>query len=127
MNDNLKKGQDRLKELQRSRKEVVDVKQIVASNLQDYTKQVIQAALEGYETNELNTYYARSSIGVYTITLVKYASEKETVKLEDKPAVQELLAKIGAEADEQVGAAIPQEPVKAKRGPKPKNEQATAQ
>lgn len=113
----LKKGQEALR---RSRREVVDVKQIVASNLQDYTKAVIQAALEGYETNELNIYYARSSIGVYTIGLVKYAPEKETVKLEDKPAVKELLEKIGAEADEQVGAAIPVEATKAKRGPKPK-------
>lgn len=120
MNDNLKKGQDRLKEMQRSRKEVVEEKSIITSTLQDYTKKVIEAAKEGFETNELNRFYARSSIGVYSITLVKYAPEKEIVKLEDKPAVQELLAKIGAEADEQVGAAIPTEAPKVKRGPKPK-------
>lgn len=113
----LARGREALK---KSRREVVEVKQIVASNLQDYTKAIIAAALEGYETNELNIYYARSSIGVYTIGLVKYAPEKEAVKLEDKPAVQELLAKIGAEADEQVGAAIPVEVLKVKRGPKAK-------
>lgn len=109
----LKKGQEALR---RSRREIIDVKNIVESSLQSFAKSVMAAALEGYETNELNLYYGRASIGVFSIGLVKYAPEKEIVKLEDKPAVKELLEKIGAEADEQVGAAIPVEVAKAKRG-----------
>lgn len=113
----LKKGQEALR---RSRREIVEKKSIHCSTLQHFTKEVIEAAKEGFETNELNENYARASIGVFSITLVKYAPEKETVKLEDKPAVKELLEKIGAGADEQVGAAIPAEVPKAKRGPKAK-------
>ena len=118
---NLLKGQEALR---RSKLQVIDTKNIVASNLQDYTKQVIVAALEGFETNELNIYFARSSIGVYAVTLVKYAPPKEAVKITDKPEVQELLEKIGADAEDQVGAAIPVEAPKAKRGPKGKGVEA---
>lgn len=115
---NLLKGQEALR---RSKREIIDVKNIVASNPQDFAKQIIVAALEGYETNELNIYYGRASIGVISIGLVKYAPEKVPVKIEDKPDVKELLEKIGADAEEQVGAAIPAEVPKAKRGPKVKN------
>ena len=115
MNDNLKKGQEKLAEMQRSRKEVVEEKSIIESSLQAFTKKVIEAAKEGFETNELNRFYARSSIGVYAVTLVKYAPPKEVVKIEDKPEVQELLEKIGADAEDQVGAAIPVEVPKVKR------------
>lgn len=112
----LARGREALK---KSRREIVDVKNITTSNLQDFAKKVIELAVEGYETNELNQYYARSSIGVYTIGLVKYAPEKEVVKLEDKPAVKELMEKV-PDAIEQVGAAIPSDVVKGKPGRKPK-------
>ena len=82
-------------------------------------KKVIELAVEGYETDELNQYYARSSIGGLTIGLVKYAPEKEVVKPEDKPAVKELMEKV-PDAIEQVGAAIPSDVVKGKPGRKPK-------
>lgn len=112
----LARGREALK---KSRREIVDVKNITTSNLQDFAKKVIELAVEGYETNELNQYYARSSIGVYTIGLVKYAPEKEVVKLEDKPAVKELMEKV-PDAIEQVGAAIPSDVAKGKPGRKPK-------
>lgn len=114
--ERLARGREALK---KSRREIVDVKHITTSNLQDFAKKVIELAVEGYETNELNQYYARSSIGVYTIGLVKYAPEKEVVKLEDKPAVKELMEKV-PDAIEQVGAAIPSDVVKGKPGRKPK-------
>ena len=99
-------------------RKIIEEKNITVYSLWDYSRELIKAGKEGWETNSKNIYFPFTNLNMYTITLVKY--EPEEIKEEVKnPEVQELLAKVEeATGESQVGAAVvPEEDnVKPRRG-----------
>lgn len=99
---------------------------ITAASLYDYTKAVLKAAEEGYETSTENRYFPQMlGLNMFSATLVKYSPLPEPI-CKEKPLTEEqkeLIAEVAERAGEdQVGAAreaaLASEPKK--RGPKAK-------
>jgi hypothetical protein len=110
------------------KREIEATLDITAASLYDYTRAVLEAAEQGFETSTENRYFPQMlGLNMFSAVLVKYAPLPEPI-CQPKPLTEdqkELLEEVAEKAGEdQAGAAreaaLASESPKVKRGPKPK-------